>query len=261
MNIHVTRDGQDFGPYKVEDINGYLKLGSLLPTDMAWHEGLPSWIPLFQIPGVQVPAKTQVRAPQSIRQANPAISNRPRLATAPQSPRPHPAKRSWWIVAIIILTIGLAVVGFFVFRKIQIPLTLSQTPATPATPATPSTPAVDEQDAGVSASEIKNFGKELTGKDVVLVGYFGGIENTMNQFEIRDKMYLGFWVRDTKDEIFSNAYVNKEKHGRTLVNLKIWDKIKLTGRTKPAYSNGEIIYLLVVEDIQQLAGKRPQRPK
>ena len=94
MNIHVTRDGQDFGPYKVEDINGYLKLGSLLPTDMAWHEGLPSWIPLFQIPGVQVPAKTQVRAPQSIRQANPAISNRPRLVTDAQTPRNPTAKHN-----------------------------------------------------------------------------------------------------------------------------------------------------------------------
>jgi hypothetical protein len=119
MNIHVTRDGQDFGPYKVEDINGYLKLGSLLPTDMAWHEGLPSWIPLFQIPGVQVPAKTQVRAPQSIRQANPAISNRPRLATAAQTPRKPPAKHNSRLLAVIILIVGIAAGYFFIFVRNQ----------------------------------------------------------------------------------------------------------------------------------------------
>ena len=126
MNIHVTRDGQDFGPYEVEDINGYLKLGTLLPTDMAWHEGLPGWIPLFQIRGVQVPVETQVHAPPSLRQANPALSNGPRLAMAAQTPRTPTVKRNWWIGVIFMLTIGLAVAGYIVFRKTQISLTLSR---------------------------------------------------------------------------------------------------------------------------------------
>ncbi len=56
MNIHVTRDGQDFGPFEIEAVNSYLRGGFLLKTDLAWHEGLPGWVPLHQIAGVQIPA-------------------------------------------------------------------------------------------------------------------------------------------------------------------------------------------------------------
>ena len=40
------------GPYTIEQINEYLGQGSLLPTDYAWHEGLPDWVPVTQISGV-----------------------------------------------------------------------------------------------------------------------------------------------------------------------------------------------------------------
>ena len=40
------------GPYTVDQINEYLAQGSLLPTDYAWHEGLPDWVPVTQISGV-----------------------------------------------------------------------------------------------------------------------------------------------------------------------------------------------------------------
>ena len=40
------------GPYTVDQINEHLAQGSLLPTDNAWHEGLPDWVPVSQISGV-----------------------------------------------------------------------------------------------------------------------------------------------------------------------------------------------------------------
>jgi hypothetical protein len=40
------------GPYTVEQINEYLSQGTLLPTDYAWHEGLPDWVPVTEISGV-----------------------------------------------------------------------------------------------------------------------------------------------------------------------------------------------------------------
>ena len=40
------------GPYTIEQINEYLAQGSLLPTDYAWHEGLPDWVPVTEISGV-----------------------------------------------------------------------------------------------------------------------------------------------------------------------------------------------------------------
>ena len=52
MDIHIQRDGQQMGPYTLEQINEYLSQDSLLATDYAWHEGLPQWVPLNEIAGV-----------------------------------------------------------------------------------------------------------------------------------------------------------------------------------------------------------------
>ncbi len=51
MDVHIYRKGERYGPYNQEDINTHLKNGALLLTDLAWHEGLPDWVPLSQIPG------------------------------------------------------------------------------------------------------------------------------------------------------------------------------------------------------------------
>ena len=55
MMIHVMRDGQQFGPYTLEDVNAYLAQGTLLATDQAWYEGAPDWMLLTQVPGVLTP--------------------------------------------------------------------------------------------------------------------------------------------------------------------------------------------------------------
>ena len=55
MMIHVMRDGQQFGPYTLEDLNSYLAQRTLLPTDQVWWEGAPAWVPMDQVPGVQLP--------------------------------------------------------------------------------------------------------------------------------------------------------------------------------------------------------------
>ncbi len=54
MQIHIARNGQQFGPYELAFINTSLCDGKLLPTDLAWSDGMPAWIPLAQIPGVQL---------------------------------------------------------------------------------------------------------------------------------------------------------------------------------------------------------------
>ena len=49
MLIHVSRDGQQFGPYTPEDVQAYLADGSLLSTDLGWVEGTAAWVPLPQL--------------------------------------------------------------------------------------------------------------------------------------------------------------------------------------------------------------------
>ena len=52
MMIHISRDGQQFGPYTIAEVNSYLADGVLLPTDQAWFEGAPGWMNVTEVPGV-----------------------------------------------------------------------------------------------------------------------------------------------------------------------------------------------------------------
>ena len=54
MQIYISRDGQQNGPYGIEDINAYLEDGTLLPTDLACQDGMTEWVPISQIPGVAI---------------------------------------------------------------------------------------------------------------------------------------------------------------------------------------------------------------
>lgn len=56
MLIHVSRDGQQFGPYTPEDVQAYLADGSLLASDLGWVEGTADWVPLPQLVSGSAPA-------------------------------------------------------------------------------------------------------------------------------------------------------------------------------------------------------------
>jgi len=55
MEIHIDRNGERFGPYSLESVNAYLANGTLVPTDLAWQDGMQNWVPLSQIPGIRPP--------------------------------------------------------------------------------------------------------------------------------------------------------------------------------------------------------------
>jgi len=58
MQIYISRDGEQNGPYGIEDVNAYLEDGTLLPTDLACQEDMTEWVPISQIPGVVMPANS-----------------------------------------------------------------------------------------------------------------------------------------------------------------------------------------------------------
>ncbi len=68
MEILIGRDGTQFGPYTDEEVRDYLAQGSLLRTDLAWHEGLPEWIALgdvqLQCPPTRTPPPPSRVAPK-----------------------------------------------------------------------------------------------------------------------------------------------------------------------------------------------------
>ena len=52
MDIHITRKGEQFGPYPEEVARQYLQDGTLAATDLAWHAGADGWKPLAEVLGV-----------------------------------------------------------------------------------------------------------------------------------------------------------------------------------------------------------------
>lgn len=49
MNIFIHRDGENHGPYTLDEIKEYLVNGSVIEADLAWHEGLPDWMILSSV--------------------------------------------------------------------------------------------------------------------------------------------------------------------------------------------------------------------
>jgi hypothetical protein len=51
MTYQVSRNGQMYGPYTLEDLRRYVTSGNVLLTDMAKSEDMPDWLPVAQILG------------------------------------------------------------------------------------------------------------------------------------------------------------------------------------------------------------------
>jgi len=49
MQIHITKDGKQLGPYDEEQLAAYLENGQISYDDLAWVEGMTEWQPLAQI--------------------------------------------------------------------------------------------------------------------------------------------------------------------------------------------------------------------
>lgn len=52
MKIFVARKNQHLGQFPPEDVSEGLRSGRFLPTDLAWREGMPNWVPLSQFEGL-----------------------------------------------------------------------------------------------------------------------------------------------------------------------------------------------------------------
>jgi hypothetical protein len=51
MNYHVIREGRQYGPYTLADLQRYLAQGNIQPGDLARSEGMEQWLPVEQIVG------------------------------------------------------------------------------------------------------------------------------------------------------------------------------------------------------------------
>ena len=46
-------NGIQVGPYKFEDVQGWLSAGYVKLGDTAWYEGCEDWITLREVPGIE----------------------------------------------------------------------------------------------------------------------------------------------------------------------------------------------------------------
>ena len=51
MLYHVSRNGQMYGPYTLDELRRYVATGNVLPTDLAKNDAMPEWLPVEQILG------------------------------------------------------------------------------------------------------------------------------------------------------------------------------------------------------------------
>lgn len=54
MRILVNRGGQQLGPFSLEELRAALGGGQVSPQDLAWWEGAPAWLPVAQVPGLNI---------------------------------------------------------------------------------------------------------------------------------------------------------------------------------------------------------------
>jgi hypothetical protein len=80
MEIYVGKNGQQLGPFSLEEINRKLADRTFAGTDLAWYEGAAGWAPLATVTGVVIPAA--VPAPAPVPASTPA--------SAPASIQPAP---------------------------------------------------------------------------------------------------------------------------------------------------------------------------
>ena len=96
MLYHVSRNGQTYGPYTLEDIKAYVTSGNVLLADLAKSDDMPDWLPVSQVLGVAAPA--------------PVVPYGSAPAAYPQtaSTYPDPPNLHWALVLLIgIFTCGL----------------------------------------------------------------------------------------------------------------------------------------------------------
>jgi len=63
MTYQVSRNGQMYGPYTLEDLRRYVASGNVLPGDMAKSEEMPEWASVAQILGMPAASAPVYGAP------------------------------------------------------------------------------------------------------------------------------------------------------------------------------------------------------
>lgn len=82
MQYQVSRNGQMYGPYTLEDLQRYVASGHILYSDLAKSEEMTEWLPVSQILGT-APGHP---SPTAYAQPSPAVYGQPATGAYPDAP-------------------------------------------------------------------------------------------------------------------------------------------------------------------------------
>jgi GYF domain 2 len=109
MPYQISREGQLYGPYTLEDLQRYVTSGNVLLTDLAKSEEMAEWLPVSQILATSAPAA--VAPAEYIPPAPPAYPPTPYAtpgAAYPGSASPPVPDLNWGLLLVInLFTCGL----------------------------------------------------------------------------------------------------------------------------------------------------------
>lgn len=54
VEFYLKLNGEQVGPYRLEDIQGWLNAGYIKPEDTAWYDGCPDWVKVTDLPGIDL---------------------------------------------------------------------------------------------------------------------------------------------------------------------------------------------------------------
>jgi hypothetical protein len=110
MTYQVSRNGQMYGPYTLEDLQRYVASGNVLPTDLAKSEEMPDWLPVAQILG-QPLGQPPVQPLGATAVPTPLYSPPASYPAASVNQYPDPPNLNWGLELLLgFLTCGLFVV-------------------------------------------------------------------------------------------------------------------------------------------------------
>ena len=96
MQIYVNKDGQQFGPYTMEELQQYLQQGHFTAQDFVFYDGCQEWVAIAQVPGL-IPesqaAAAQPQAQQVAEQPAQAASQQQQPAAAVVATAPSKKKK------------------------------------------------------------------------------------------------------------------------------------------------------------------------
>ena len=126
MSFLVSKDGQQLGPFTVDQVNAQLAGGMLEPADLGWAEGFDDWYPLHQIEGLVMPETQAVPETQTTPEASTPTATVAELADDDAAPSlmtagavaAAPGRSKWvWAGAVILVLAGGLGTYQFVFGK------------------------------------------------------------------------------------------------------------------------------------------------